>query len=227
MLYKHNHIQAVIFEKDKFTTGEALNWIKTHNYKPISARETRNFLRYRIQEPSEENKYRLFRVGDGIKFVLQYPKNEVQGGAMKLMSAYKLANSIKKKIPGLILTGSILRNHPVVNDIDFLTLRPLSEIKYDLERKLGNIKVLKSGNKILSIDFNKMKIDFWHIPSRDLLPFFKLEYDLGKKNIKYKTIARNKGYKLSVKGLKNLETDEFVEGLKSIDEIIDYIENKI
>jgi hypothetical protein len=47
-------VQAILFNKDKWNTDKARNWLKKHKYVPIKyVHRTEGFLRYRIKEPSE------------------------------------------------------------------------------------------------------------------------------------------------------------------------------
>ena len=63
-------MQAIIFDKNKYTKRQADQWLKKHNKHPISSRVTKNFYRYRMFEPVKGRKYRLKTITDGIKIVL-------------------------------------------------------------------------------------------------------------------------------------------------------------
>ena len=68
-------IQAILFEKDKFTTDKARKFLKKHNYKQIKrVDKTTNFLRYRIRKPKKNGMYRIIDFGDDIKAVIEITK---------------------------------------------------------------------------------------------------------------------------------------------------------
>ena len=50
---------------------------------------------------------------------------------MNYNKALQIANEIKKKVRGLIITGSLTRGHDIINDIDFLTFRDLDDVVDD------------------------------------------------------------------------------------------------
>jgi hypothetical protein len=69
-------IQAVLFDKRKnWTTTKAKRWLNKHHLKPIKeVHETKNELRYRIQEPNSKRKMRIMHFGKdtGIEAVLMF-----------------------------------------------------------------------------------------------------------------------------------------------------------
>ena len=67
-------IQAIIFEKDKFTIPQAKAWLKKHEYKYIKYDITDNFYRFRLIEPKKKGFYRMIDFGDEIKAVLEITK---------------------------------------------------------------------------------------------------------------------------------------------------------
>jgi hypothetical protein len=64
-------IQAVLFNKDKWSTNSAKLWLKKHGYKPIKrAHMTENFYRYRLHEPVKGEEYRTIKLGQsGIELI--------------------------------------------------------------------------------------------------------------------------------------------------------------
>ena len=147
---------------------------------------------------------------------------------MNYNKALQIANEIKKKVRGLIITGSLTRGHDIINDIDFLTFRDLDDVVNDFIKKIASVNIEQKGTKraILNIG-NYFKVNIWYIPNKALLPFFKLEFDSGKANIKYKTIAKRHGMKLSINGLwkgnvslnPNFNTkNQIIKYLKKLDE---------
>lgn len=67
---KYSLIQSVIFDKTKYTTQMARNFLRIHKLKPIKrVHTTQNHYRYRIREPKYK-KYRTINIHKGVKFVL-------------------------------------------------------------------------------------------------------------------------------------------------------------
>ena len=67
-------IQAIIFEKEKFTSSKARDWLKKHNYTPIKRvdkTKNGNYLRYRLLEPKKNVIYRTINFGDDIKAIIE------------------------------------------------------------------------------------------------------------------------------------------------------------
>ena len=121
---------------------------------------------------------------------------------MQYEKALQIAKEIMNKVKGLIITGSLKREHEIINDIDFLTFRSLDDVVNDFKKKIACVNIESKGNKrvILNIG-NYFKVNIFNVPNKELLPFYKLEYDYGKANIKYKAIAKRHGLTLSTKGL--------------------------
>lgn len=68
-------VQAVIFDKNKFTTKKAREWVDKHNFSRAKrVHITKNNLRYRIREPDTEKRYRTKQIANGIKFILEFDK---------------------------------------------------------------------------------------------------------------------------------------------------------
>jgi len=64
--------QAVIFDKSKgWNEKLAHKWLKEHHLQPIErVRKTKNFLRYRLEQPKKNERFRLMDFGHGIKSVI-------------------------------------------------------------------------------------------------------------------------------------------------------------
>jgi len=65
-----NNIQSIIFNKKYYypnDTKEVLNNLKIKPIKDIH--ETKNYYRYRINNPNKDKKYRTYDTGYGIKIV--------------------------------------------------------------------------------------------------------------------------------------------------------------
>jgi len=68
-------IQAILFEKDKFTADKARKFLKKHKYRPIKrVHKTENYLRYRLVKPKKGAMYRMINFGDDIKAVIEIVK---------------------------------------------------------------------------------------------------------------------------------------------------------
>jgi hypothetical protein len=66
-------IQAVLFDKEKHTSKNAMKWLKKHDMSPIKRQHlTENYRRYRLRDPEDfnEKSFRTFDIGEGIKFVI-------------------------------------------------------------------------------------------------------------------------------------------------------------
>ena len=143
---------------------------------------------------------------------------------------FKEVSKLLKLFPKyLIVTGSYVRRHPIINDIDFLTLKPINYVMKAMFNRFHKVKIISSGkNKVFFSIYlpNRIKpitINIWHVPNKHLMPYYKLEYNSGMNIIHIKREARKKGFKLSIKGLQNLKTKEFVKGLTTPLKILKYI----
>jgi hypothetical protein len=220
-----NNIQAVLFDKNKISIRQARDWLKKHKYNPIKpVHETKNYLRYRLKKPNKNEMYKFFSLPNqpSIKLILEYPK----GGSKKIsyQEATDIIFKLQKKVHGLLPTGSYVRKHDNLNDLDFLTLNDLKNIEKDLNDNF-DIEIIRKGKKIIIFTLDGVKIDIWHVPSIEQLPYYMLEYGLGKEIISIKKRVRQRGYKLSIKGLQNLETGEYVKHLNNPYKILKYIDH--
>lgn len=68
--------QSVIFDKSKYTPTQAIKWLKSKGLKYDKIDEKVRTYRFRQFPPSRKCKYRTISIGEGIKFVMCYPKNE-------------------------------------------------------------------------------------------------------------------------------------------------------
>lgn len=67
------HIQAMIFDINKFDITSARKWLINHNYKPSkNPRYTENYIRFRLLPPRSTAKYMTMSMGDGVKAILMY-----------------------------------------------------------------------------------------------------------------------------------------------------------
>ena len=65
-------VQAVLFDNEIYTTNQARQWLKSHNYEPLKrVHKTDKYLRYRIQIPQAKSKYVVKSLNNGdIKLIL-------------------------------------------------------------------------------------------------------------------------------------------------------------
>jgi hypothetical protein len=80
-------MHSIVFNKDKWDTNSAREWLKSHNYHPIKRVDiTKNTLRYRIIDPKEFVSFiTKKREGAGINFVLGM--RDVKGGRAGLFGS--------------------------------------------------------------------------------------------------------------------------------------------
>lgn len=145
---------------------------------------------------------------------------------MEYKNIIKIVKMIKKHITGLYITGSIKRKTPFINDIDFITLRPLNEIISELGDIWPYFGIIKDGNKHKSIylEILDLQIDIWKAENKYELFFKRLLRDLDKgHSIYYKKMAIKKGLKLSEKGLFRDDKLINVSNRKELKEILNII----
>ena len=65
-------VQSIIFDKKKFTTTTARNWLRKHGYRYGKVDEEINTLRFRQIPPNKKYKYRMKQIAPGIKFDLVF-----------------------------------------------------------------------------------------------------------------------------------------------------------
>lgn len=71
--HKYYGIQAILFDKKKFTKKKAEKWIKNNKYHPLKLHITKNKYRFRLIEPNKGTTYRIKKLADsGIEFVMGY-----------------------------------------------------------------------------------------------------------------------------------------------------------
>jgi len=68
-------IQAVLFDKDKYSHKDAITWLSNNKYKYISYRITDNFRRYRLIEPNyKKYNYKYKKINNNISFIIEINK---------------------------------------------------------------------------------------------------------------------------------------------------------
>lgn len=122
---------------------------------------------------------------------------------MEYRSAKILSNLIKKHAQGLYLTGSLKRKEPVINDIDFITIRPIQNVYDQLKKFFGTqLKFVKGDKKYMQLNIRNVPVDIWHADTVEelLLKRFLRDVDKGHAIGLHKK-ANKKGYRLTEKGL--------------------------
>lgn len=119
---------------------------------------------------------------------------------MKLSEAKQFIKSLG--LPSWFkVTGSIKRNEPTVNDIDFIIVdHPISKAIEILKLK-HNVSIHSNGQSYASLRINGHKVDIWKTTKPSYL-FTKVARDSPKQfNIIMRKKAKEEGLKLNDKGL--------------------------
>lgn len=68
------HIQAIRFDKKYFTKIQALNWAKSHGFKPMKAIDENwpNEYRLRLKNPKRFRTFRSKDITGGVRLILGY-----------------------------------------------------------------------------------------------------------------------------------------------------------
>jgi len=125
---------------------------------------------------------------------------------MNYQLAKNISNFITYNIKGLHVSGSLKRKSSIINDIDYITKKPLNPIKNELYKLFDNIETLKDGMKhksfLLEIYDQPVQLDIWKAENDYELFYKRFNRDLERgKSIYYKKQARKLGYKLTENGL--------------------------
>lgn len=68
-----SEIQAIIFDKNYWSLKQANSFIHLHDFKPIKKmHETKNYYRFRLEEPNKRYRYRTKEVFPGVKFIFRF-----------------------------------------------------------------------------------------------------------------------------------------------------------
>ena len=116
----------------------------------------------------------------------------------KISEIKPLVEQLKKF--NLIPSGSYARQERVINDLDFITTKPLKSIVERIARKYP-IKVIKLGKEYGQIMLKNIPIDIWR-SDKDKLLFMKFSRHASQQfNIRARRLAKLKGYRLNDFGL--------------------------
>jgi hypothetical protein len=67
---KNFFVQSILFDATVFSKTEARRWLSDHGYEPIKpVHETEHWLRYRISEPYQYNRFRIKKFSPDIHVV--------------------------------------------------------------------------------------------------------------------------------------------------------------
>lgn len=119
--------------------------------------------------------------------------------------------SIIDNLPSyLIPVGSYSRGANRINDIDFLSLKPLNEVYNDIQKRFPNVSPVVHGSNYTQLLLNpsksNMTIDIWKTTDKGLL-FAKFARESPQKYvIRSRAQAKRKGYRLTDEGLYKLDS---------------------
>lgn len=66
-------IQSVLFDRDLWTVIEARTWLRKHKFIPIKLpHQTKNKIRFRLQNPLNFRRFRIKKLGEGIELVIGF-----------------------------------------------------------------------------------------------------------------------------------------------------------
>ena len=129
---------------------------------------------------------------------------------MDYYRAIEFVNEINNYIPGLYIVGSIRRKEEIINDIDFVTKRPMIDVIDDFSIYFGDkMQIEKEGNKYSKIKVTdpyymrgSIDIDIWATESDEEFKFTKWLRSMDKGHvIGLCRKADIQGLRLSTKGL--------------------------
>ena len=129
---------------------------------------------------------------------------------MDYYRAIEFINEINNYIPGLYVVGSIRRKEEIINDIDFVTRRPMIDVIDDFSLYFGDkMQIIKEGKKYSKIKITdpyfmrgSIDIDIWATETDTEYKFTKWLRSMDKGHvIGLSRKAEMLGMKLSTKGL--------------------------
>lgn len=78
-----SEVQSVTFKRDKFTNTQAIAWLKEHDMKHDTSRETENEIRFRQTDPGKYDEFRIQKVKEGINFILGIMNQKLMNNNME------------------------------------------------------------------------------------------------------------------------------------------------
>lgn len=121
---------------------------------------------------------------------------------MELEKAKAIAERVKALLEPVcwevVVAGSIRRRRPLVNDID-LVLVPKDRYAVDsILMTLGKVRM--SGMKMARVQMDSISLDVYYATPETLATLLLIRTGSAENNIKLCTIAKNRGWHLSVSG---------------------------
>jgi hypothetical protein len=117
-------VQTLIFDKEKYSMEEAVEWAKEHDYKADKVDETDGFYRLRQRNPDDfdDDSFRTIDLEDGVQAVIGKLKNDISEDAMDEKTAQELLDTVKdlvtmsrdtnsKLLRSIELSETILSHH--------------------------------------------------------------------------------------------------------------------
>jgi len=108
-------------------------------------------------------------------------------------------HKIKSDIKKYKIVGSLQRNHAIVNDIDFVIITNNYNRFYNNLQKIDNNLIGKE--KKIELNYSGIKIDIWLASNEYEFKYMCFHFEIGKKIISLKALAKKLGYKLTRYGL--------------------------
>lgn len=71
-------VQSILFDKKKWTCNKARIWMTKHKHKPIKRVDktySKNFLRYRLQDPKKFKNFSSKKLPNGVQLVFGWNKS--------------------------------------------------------------------------------------------------------------------------------------------------------
>ncbi len=66
-------VQSIIFNKNYWSLPQIKQWLRYHRFRPIKkVHETKNFYRYRLQNPSNFSRFITKKLPDNIELIIGY-----------------------------------------------------------------------------------------------------------------------------------------------------------
>lgn len=131
-------MQAILFNKNHWTTNRAESWLGEHKYKPIKpVHVTTNYLRYRLQNPGQ-HQYRTVNLGNKVKGI-----KTMLGGSNILAIRPDHYARLLRPTRGGSLYGFITSHHDLVNGLvgaahAIGSLAALAGFGYAVKRAVGS-----------------------------------------------------------------------------------------
>jgi hypothetical protein len=64
-------IQSVLFDKNKYSRQQAIQWLEDHGFQHYKIDVTKRYYRFRQFNPNYKHRYRIKTITKGIKFIFE------------------------------------------------------------------------------------------------------------------------------------------------------------